>query len=79
MTSDTYGRRYPGAGGARSAPPSGGAPYHPMPEGIINEVPVIEQREEVREPSLLGRLIGRKPTVITRDVVVGTRIEKRYR
>lgn len=77
--SSEYGKRYPGSGGATERPPSGGAPWHPLPEGTFYDVPVTETVVEENRPGFLGRLIGRESTFLEREVVVGHKTRKHYR
>lgn len=78
MTSD-YGNRYPGAGGARSRPLTGGDDWYPMPEGMCEQVPLVSTHVEREEPGFFGRLIGRpaKETVV--ETIVGHTVRKHYR
>ena len=77
--SDTYGKRYPGSGGARTTPPGGGADWHPLPEGTFEEVPIIERSVVHEEPGFFGRLIGRHGHDRLVEEVVGHTVRKHYR
>ena len=76
---DTYGKRYPGSGGARTAPPNGGADWHPMPDGMIEDVPLVERRVVHEKPGFFDRLIGRQGHDRVVEEVVGHTIRKNYR
>lgn len=79
MSRNDYGKRYPGSGGARRFPPSGGEPWRPLPEGTFEQVPVTTTVIDEHRPGLIGRLLGQKSTFTERDVVTGYRIKKNYR
>ena len=77
--STNYGDRYPGAGGARKGPVSGGAGWHPMPEGMVEQVPIVQIHIARHEPSFFGRLVGRQATETLIEEVVGHTLRKHYR
>lgn len=77
--SNEYGKRYPGSGGATELPPSGGAPWQPLPANTFYKVPVTEVVVDEHRPGFVGRLMGRETTYTEREVVTGHQIRKNYR
>ena len=73
-----YGKKYPGSGGARPFPPSGGVGWHPLPEGMLVEEPVLETTTEVRHPNFLCSLLGARERHVEVTRRVGTRMQKNY-
>lgn len=77
--SNEYGKKYPGSGGATERPPSGGAPWYPLPEGTFTRTPVTETVIEEHRPGFIGRILGRETTYTEVEQVVGYRTSKHYR